>query len=34
MGDIATRLSNYVIFTSDNPRNEDVWGWSYECSCR
>ena len=23
MGDIATRLSDYVIFTSDNPRTED-----------
>lgn len=23
MGDIATRLSNYVIFTNDNPRTED-----------
>ena len=23
MGEIATRLSDYVIFTSDNPRTED-----------
>ena len=23
MGDIATLLSDYVIFTSDNPRSED-----------
>ncbi len=23
MGDIATKLSNYVIFTNDNPRTED-----------
>ena len=23
MGDIATKLSDYVIFTSDNPRNEN-----------
>lgn len=23
MGEIASRLSDYVIFTSDNPRTED-----------